>query len=153
MPTGLRKAALRAAAALLGAGLLAACTIDDRFLLPEPEPEVSLEVISGDPAPRETSCPAGTTVYWGRARNTGDVFLYDVVAVVDVFGGAGELLGRFSGSVFNGESGSDEFGNSNPDTTLDVDQAGDFVVCTSVPWGIAGRADVRFEYVIFESEE
>ncbi len=150
---GTKNVARRAVAALLGAGLLASCTIDDRFLLPEPEPEVTLESLHTVASPSGSTCAAGTTFYWGTARNTGDVFLYDVLAVVDVLGPGGELLGRFSGGVFNGESGTDAFGNENPDTSLEIDQRGHFTVCTAVPWGVAGGAEVRFEYVVFDPEE
>jgi len=144
---------LRLGAALLGAGLLAACTIDERFTFSDPVEAVALEELNAVPAPRGVTCAPGSTVYWGKARNTGDVFLYDVQVFLDVIGPAGDLLGRFSGSVYNGESGTDDFGNTNPDSTLDIDQQGSFTVCTTVPWGAAARAEASFRYVVFEPEE
>lgn len=157
--------AIRRAGACAAVLLAPACTAFDEFAFPEPTAQVTLvgelqadrapatpDSLYPQGAPRPT-CPVGTTVYWGSARNTGDLPVEQVTAQIDVFDAAGTGLGRFRESIFSGEVGTDLVGNENPLPTLEVDQIGHFIVCTTVPWGDAARAEFSVDFVVVIEEE
>lgn len=158
-------ARLRTAAVLLGVVCAASCTaLDDDpwdkyiagtpFTFDDPQGAVTLlGELQDDPSPGgEHTCPAGTTFYWGEARNTGDVDVEGVKAVIEVFDAGGRSLGQFRGNVYLGEvttTGTLETSSTN----LAVDESGSFLVCTSVPWGGAARAEFSAEFDVVETEE
>ena len=151
-----------ARALLVAAALVAApgCTaLDDpfgtSFTLRQPEPRVTLEgELHTDPITGGgAGCTPGGTVFWGSARNTGDVDVVDVSVTVEVFDGGGAVIGSFGASVFNGDVVDDGNGNEAYGTNLEIDQGGSFTVCTPVPFGAAARADLRFNFIVIDPVE
>lgn len=143
--------------ALLSASLGGCTLIDDYvsgtpFTLDQPQGEVTVEgQISWSPVlTASEGCSPGGTLFWGRARNTGDVDVVDVTITLDVYDAAGAHIGAFSGSVFNGtvtiDGDVDAFG-----TDLVVDQLGTFNVCTTVPFGAAARVEYTTQFVVIDT--
>lgn len=165
LPVLKARTALLLAAALVAVAL-PACTAFDRFKFEPPTGEVSIEgtpeataYAPNPPVPKKydkefNDCPVGATVYWGQVKNTGDVVVEEVKIVVDLFGAAGEFLGRFVDGVYNGEVTDDQGKNPTPGTSLEIEQTGVFAVCcSSVPFGRAARATFRTEFLVLDDEE
>ena len=81
----------------------------------------------------------------------------DVMIYIDAFNAGGSLLGTFSGNVFNGEVDSDDTDPDNPivraQTSLEVDQAGTFSVCSPLPSGSVASAEYRTAFVVVDVVE
>lgn len=144
---------LLAAAVGLGAG----CTLFDDYMpgtpfsLDQPVKELSVEgEINIDSAGGSGSCPAGRAVFWGTVRNTGDVEVEGVSIVIDAYNSAGALLGSFSGSVYNGTIETNDDESITAETSLEVDQAGVFEVCSSLAFGSVARAEGRADGFVIE---
>jgi len=101
----------------------------------------------------------GRLFYYGAARNTGDVEVQNVRAVIDSYDAAGAFLGRSVTPVV--VSVQEETVGEEEETetiiiinnTLEVDQKGDFQVLTSIPFGRAARDDVTFTFTSAEFED
>jgi hypothetical protein len=150
---------------LLSAVVLAAgCTALDDYLPgtpftpDQPEGEITVVGVINNDRVEENSdgCSVGGTLFWGTARNTGDLSADDVYIVIDAFGPTGALLGSYRTSVFNGEvvladpevPGSTDIAS----TSLDVDQSGTFNVCTPLPYGSVTRTEGRADGEFIEAE-
>lgn len=159
----------RVRAVVLAAALLLApgCTYLDRFenvpgtpFTPDqPEAEVSVvgEIAIGAVEKDSEGCILGGTLFWGSARNTGDQDVNDVRIDIEAFNAAGALLGTFSGSVFNGTVDVDDTDPAKPiiraQTSLAIDQAGTFSVCSPLPFGSVDRAEYRTSFVVAPVDE
>lgn len=142
-------------------GLAPGCTLFDDyvsgtpFTLDQPVAAVALqgEIIVDRASGTEDGCPAGRTVLWGMVRNTGDIPVVDVSIDVDAFGPTGTYLGTFRNHVFNGEI----LDNTNPNgfdsasTSLEVEQAGTFEICTSLTFGSVARTEYRTAFCYLPS--
>lgn len=129
-------------------GLLPACTVSQQFEFEEPKAEVTLD------GALQSGSSDGQTYYWGKARNTGDLDVQDVVFVIEVYGAGGEYLGRFSGIVSRGLEGDIpandlKAGESGPSSG----ECGDFTIFTTVPWGAAARTEYHAEFTEVIPEE
>jgi hypothetical protein len=157
-------------------GFAPGCTALDDYLPGTPftpdQPEGEVTVvgpINADRIEQSTEkCAGGGTLFWGTARNTGDLDLNDVFIVVDAYGPAGALLGSFRTEVFNGEvveasdtaatgadaAATDATATDIASTSLDVDQSGTFDICTSLPYGSVARTEYHtgFTVVVLEEE-
>jgi hypothetical protein len=126
-----------------GAVLLAAvvalaqgCTIFDVFLTEQPLAEVTVvgEINIDRVTADKENCPAGSTLFWGIARNTGDLDVDDVSIEIAALDSGNRVLGRYRAHVFNGEIsvGTEEGALEVAGTSLAVDQSGSFEVCAQV---------------------
>ena len=104
-------------------------------------------------------CTAGRAFFFGAARNTGQLEVRNVEAVVDVYSG-GALIGRFRGPVsrtVETVEGIDEEGLPIEivivDDTLEVDQKGTFHVNTSVGCGASSRSEYSFDFTVATFED
>jgi hypothetical protein len=124
------------------------------FTPDQPEGEITVVgVINNDRVEANTeNCSVGGTLFWGTARNTGDLDADDVYIVIDAFGPTGALLGSYRTNVFYGEAvpvepavpGSSDIPSTSLDiatTSLAVDQSGTFNVCTPLPYGSVTRTE------------
>lgn len=157
-----RSAGVRALGLIAVLSLAPGCTYFDRyenfpgtpFTPDQPEAVVTVvgEIGIGAVEKASEGCIPGGTLFWGSARNTGDQDVNDVMIHIEAFNGAGVPLGTFSGSVFNGTVDIDDTDPDNPivraHTSLDVDQAGTFSVCSPLPAGSVTRAEYRTSFVI-----
>lgn len=154
---------------MIGVAVAAGCTVFDK---PFADPVGELSLI-GEVFPL---CKSGRAFYFGHVRNTGPLEIRDATAVVDVFGGSGNFLGRFSGPITesieeidivlvdaNGDPIVDPE-SENPivvDTiiipidTLEVDENGSFSVETTVGCSTAASQELSFDFTIgvFTDEE
>jgi len=145
--------------------LASGCTALDDYLPGTPftpdQPEAAVTLTGEMHADRisapTTGCPPGGTVFWGQVTNTGDLNVTEVSIAIDVFDAASASLGTFGGSVFNGDVVTDDTDPDNPivvaGTSLEVDQAGTFTVCTPVPYGTAARTEYRTRFIVVEEEQ
>jgi hypothetical protein len=151
---------------LLAAALLApagGCTAIDDYVdgTPfTPDQPVALVELQGPVnrdlvGPGSATCAAGTTVLWGWVKNTGDLDVDDVTAVIDAFGPTGGFLGSFRDKVYNGEvtAGEDSGSLDTASTSLTVEQSGSFTVCTSLPFGTVARVEFRTEFIVIDTSE
>jgi hypothetical protein len=146
-------------------GLAQGCTALDDYLPGTPftpdQPAGEVTVVGAINADRielsTEDCAAGGTIFWGTARNTGDLDLNDVFIVIDAFGPSGALLGTYRTNVFNGEvtaADTTEPGAFDiASTSLAVDQSGTFDVCAPLPHGSVARTDYRTEFIVVEASE
>jgi hypothetical protein len=155
------RALLLAVLASPGAG----CTYLDKWLPgtpftpDQPIAEVTLDgEMHVDPASGfNEGCPSGGTVFWGTARNTGDIPVVDVSIFVNAYGPGNAFLGSFRTSVFSGEiiveEGAPETAPESAATDLDIDESGTFEVCAPLPFGSVVRTEYRTEFIVIDVEE
>jgi hypothetical protein len=146
-------------------GLAPGCTALDDYLPGTPftpdQPAGEVTVVGAINADRiaqsNEACAAGGTLFWGTARNTGDLDVVDVFIVIDAFGPTGALLGTYRTNVFNGEvtaADTTEPGAFDiASTSLAVDQSGTFGVCAPLPHGSVARTEYRSDFIIIEVSE
>jgi hypothetical protein len=96
-------------------------------------------------------CPAGRTLLWGTARNSGDVDVDDVYITIEALDGNRNVLGSSRVHVFNGVVS----GGTTPEepiqtagTSLTVDQAGTFAACSGVPAGAIAATSYRTDFLV-----
>jgi len=146
-------------------GFAQGCTALDDYLPgtpftpDQPAGEVTVVgAINNDRVEQNTEgCAVGGTMFWGTARNTGDVIVDDVFIVIDAFGPTGALLGSYRTNVFNGEiltEGDPTVPGSfdAASTYLVVDQSGTFSVCAGLPYGSVARTEYRTEFIFIEAD-
>jgi hypothetical protein len=147
---------------VLAVGLAQGCTALDDYLPGTPftpdQPEGQVSVvgeINNDRVEENTDgCAVGGTLFWGTARNTGDLDLDDVFIEIEAFGPTGDLLGTYRANVFNGEvvaadpevPGATDIASTN----LVVDQSGTFSVCSPLSYGSVVTTKYRTGFVVIE---
>ena len=101
----------------------------------------------------------GRLFYYGAARNTGDVEVQNVRAVIDSYDAAGAFLGRSVAPVVVSVQ-TETFGEEEEtetiiiiNDTLEVEQKGDFQVLTTIAFGQALRSEVTFTFTAAEFED
>lgn len=144
-------------------GLAPGCTLFDDYLPgtpftpDQPVAEVTLEgEIAVDQSSGNTdACSSGGTILWGMVRNTGDLDVDDVFITVEVFDASDTLLGSYRVNVFNGEviTAADESSVDSFSTSLVVDQAGVFEVCSSISAERVARTDYRTDFIVIDEIE
>lgn len=109
------------------------------------------------------SCSAGSAMLWGTARNTGDVDVDDVYIEIDALDANNSVLATYRVHVFNGEIGqvTAPTGTTTTTTTtttvdpvetagtsLAVEEAGTFEVCTQLSVGSVAGTAYRTSFII-----
>ena len=139
-------------------GLAPGCTLfGDKFLPEQPLAEVTVQgkinIDAGSGV--EAGCSAGAALFWGIAKNTGDVDVDDVFIEIDALDANNAVLGSYRGNVFNGTI-TEVTGATSKDTvstagtSLAVDESGTFSVCSSLPAGSVARATYRTDFIVIE---
>lgn len=153
MGSGRARGLLLAAAVCLAPG----CTLFDDYMPGTPftpdQPVKELSVVGEvnvDRSSGSRTCPDGRAVFWGIVRNTGDVDVDGVSIVVDAYDAAGNRLGSFTGSVFNGTVEEEDLFSDTAGTNLEVDQSGSFSVCSTLGFGSVARAEGRADGFVIE---
>lgn len=154
--TGVRllRAVLLSTAAVLASG----CTLFDDYMPgtpftpDQPKAEVTVQgEINIDRSGGGDDCPPGGTIFWGIARNSGDVNVDDVSITISAYNAAGDLIGSFRDHVYNGDIEESETGSSaTAETNLEVDQSGSFQVCTTVSFDSVARAEYQTDFIVIE---
>lgn len=139
------------------------CTLFSDTFLPE-QPKAEVTVVGEINIDRATvsgpDCAAGRTLFWGIARNTGDLDVDDVFIEIDALDAGNGVLGSYRGNVFNGEVTPGTEGTETTaataqisGTSLAVDQSGTFSVCAPLsPGAVAGTA-YRTDFIIVNEVE
>ena len=141
-------------------GLAPGCTLFDDYLPGTPftpdQPAAEVTVQGGINSDRTAggaeSCTPGGTVFWGTARNTGDVDVDEVFITINAFDAAGNVLGSYRTNVFSGTitEGTAVGASASVSTSLLVDQSGVFEVCTSLPFGSVARTDYHTDFLVIQ---
>jgi hypothetical protein len=128
------------------------CTLfGDTFRTEQPLAEVTVVGrINIDSATVDSlDCDPGNTLFWGTARNTGDLDLEDVFIEIDALNAANGVLGTYRGNVFNGEAPPPGEGEAVvAGTSLTVDQSGTFQVCAPLSAGSVAGTAYRTDFII-----
>jgi len=139
-------------------GLAPGCTLfGDKFLPEQPLAEVTVQgTINVDRASgQEAGCSAGGALFWGIARNTGDVDVDDVFIEIDALDANKGVLGTYRVNVFNGTI-TDVTGATSEETvkiagtSLAVDESGTFSVCTGLPVGSVAGTAYRTDFIVID---
>jgi len=148
-------------------GLAPGCTLlGDAFLPDQPKAEVTVvgsinidsttaEMTYFDPVARtDRSCSAGSALFSGIARNTGDQDVVDVTITIVALDANNAVLDTYHGYVYNGN-----FTPADPDTgaplsfgtSLDLDQSGNFAVCARLSAGSVASTTYRTQFTVIEA--
>jgi hypothetical protein len=147
-------------------GCAPGCTLFDDILPGTPftpDQPVAEVTVSGkinvDPTSASSEgCPAGGALFWGTARNTGDLDVDDVFIEIVALDANNAELGRFRTNVYNGEVSESPPPPAPPEpqvagTSLAVDQSGSFSVCTRVPYGAVAATAYTTDYIVVSEIE
>ena len=146
-------------------GLAPGCTLLDDILPGTPftpdQPKAEVTVVGGINIDSITvsreGCSAGSTLFWGIARNTGDLDVDDVFIEIDALGANNGVLATYRVNVFNGEvSEVAAVPVTDPPaapiqiagTSLTVDQSGTFHACTTLPAGSVAGTAYRTDFIV-----
>ena len=138
---------------LAAAGALApGCTLFGDAFLPE-QPQAEVTVVGEINIDRATvdslDCSAGDTLFWGTARNTGDLDVDDVFIEIDALDSGNGVLGTYRVNVFNGEVTPATEGTVQVvGTSLAVDQSGSFWVCAQLAAGSVAGTAYRTDFIV-----
>ena len=146
-------ALLLAAAVALAPG----CTLFGDAFLPE-QPQAEVTVVGEINIDRATvdslDCSAGSTLFWGTARNSGDLDVDDVFIEIDALDSGNRVLGTYRANVFNGDvTAATEETVQVAGTSLAVGESGSFRVCAPLAAGSVAGTAYRTDFIVVSEVE
>jgi len=143
------------------------CTLLDEVLPGTPftpdQPLAAVTVVGGiniDVAHgSKDGCSSGETLFWGVARNTGDLDVDDVYINIDALNSGGGVIGTYRTHVYNGEvtevtpATETEPAVMAAGTSLTVDQSGTFSVCARVSVGAVAGTAYRTDFIVIDESK
>ncbi len=112
----------------------------------------------------ETGCSAGRALFWGIARNTGDLDVDSVFIEIDALDANQRVIDTYRVNVFNGEITEITTTTTTTTTTteepiqiagtsLAVDESGTFSVCTRLGFGSVAGTAYRTDFIVISEIE